>query len=72
MSPYYFCEVIFTATKKTMVEQKEVVELNSALPNELMGHHVVYRDYGTFVFYEGKLEVTSSNAEKLRKEGLVK
>ena len=55
-----------------MVEQKEFVELNSAFPNELMGHHVVYRDYGTFVFDEGKLEVTSSNAEKLRKEGLVK
>ena len=55
-----------------MVEQKEVVELNSELTNELYGHHTVYRDYGTFVFVDGKLEVTSSNAEKLRKEGLVK
>ena len=55
-----------------MVEAKEIVELNATSPNELIGHHTVYRDYGIFLFNEGKLEVTSTNADRLRKDGLVK
>lgn len=71
--------MIVTATKKepveqkvTMVDAKEIVEFKATSPNELIGHHTVYRDYGTFVFDQGKLEVTAVNAKKLRKDGLVK
>lgn len=55
-----------------MVDAKEIVEFKATSPNELIGHHTVYRDYGTFVFDQGKLEVTAVNAKKLRKDGLVK
>lgn len=49
----------------------EVVELNATSPNELIGEHTVYKPYGTFVFVNGKLEVTVEHAENLRKAGIV-
>lgn len=55
-----------------MVLAKEVVELNTELSNELIGEHMVYRSYGSFVFTNGKLETTKDNADKLRKDNIIK
>lgn len=55
-----------------MVLAKEEVELNETAPNELIGEHTVYRSYGSFVFMNGKLETTKDNADKLRKDNIIK
>lgn len=61
--------------KVTMIDSeksKVKVELNATSPNELIGGHVVYTKYGIFDFVSGFLEVTSEQAEKLKKDGIIK
>jgi hypothetical protein len=67
--------VIEIARKITMVDSgktKVTVELNATSPNELVKGHVVYTSYGTFMFRDGKAEVATEHAEKLKAAGIAK
>lgn len=62
-------------TKATMVDNNQTivtVVFNETAPNELIGEHTVYTSFGTFVFNNGKLDVTKEIADKLKDAGVIK